>query len=148
MSNPIFDSLIAYSCKLLNRRPQSEKEFTQKLTRYVSKKAIADRDTYISKVVNRLKELNLINDVDFAKWYSRERQDFRPRSKRMLSFELFQKGIDRSTIEQTLEGYDEEEAIRSVISRKSHLPKKERISYLLSHGFPYEKVRSAIEEYV
>src|SRR3989338_1807943 len=128
MSNPIFDSLIAYSYKLLNRRPQSEKEFTQKLTRYVSKKVLTDRDTYISEVVNRLKEMNLINDVDFAKWYSRERQDFRPRSKRMLSFELFQKGIDRNSIEKALEGYDEEEAIKKIVAKKGKMEQKKLIS--------------------
>ena len=144
MSNPIFDSLIAYSYKLLNRRPQSEKEFTQKLTRYVSKKVLTDRDTYISEVVNRLKEMNLINDVDFAKWYSRERQDFRPRSKRMLSFELFQKGIDRNSIEKALEGYDEEEAIKKIVAKKGKMEQKKLISYLLSQGFEYELIKCVL----
>ena len=144
MSNPIFDSLIAYSYKLLNRRPQSEKEFTQKLTRYVSKKVLTDRDTYISEVVNRLKEMNLINDVDFAKWYSRERQDFRPRSKRMLSFELFQKGIDRNSIEKALEGYDEEEAIKKIVAKKGKMEQKKLISYWLSQGFEYELIKCVL----
>ena len=144
MSNPIFDSLIAYSYKLLNRRPQSEKEFTQKLTRYVSKKVLTDRDTYISEVVNRLKEMNLINDVDFAKWYTNQRQDFRPRSKRMLSFELFQKGIDRNSIEKALEGYDEEEAIKKIVAKKGKMEQKKLISYLLSQGFEYELIKCVL----
>jgi regulatory protein len=63
----------------------------------------------IDAAVNRMQELNYLDDEAFAERWIASRQQTRPRSERMLKQELAQKGIDRETIEQSLEeaGVDE-----------------------------------------
>lgn len=142
----VLTKLIDYCLKLLARRPYSKSEIDKKLTQYLYKRKVNQPDIYKQEVLGLLKKENFINDTDFAKWFVEQREEFRPRSKKALYYELMQKGIDRDLIERTLEDYNEQEAIKKIISRKSHLPPQKLISYLLSQGFSYDEVKNAVNE--
>lgn len=146
MEKDILAKLIDYCLKLLKRRPYSRSEIDKKLTQYLYKKKIPQKGIYIQEVLAFLEKKNFIDDTEFAKWFVEQREEFRPRSKKALYYELMQKGIDRDLIEKTLEDHSEEEAIKKIISRKTHLPPQKLISYLLSQGFSYDEVKKAIEE--
>ena len=60
-------------------RPRSEREIRDWFKR---KKVIEE---VVEVVFNRLKNLDLVNDLNFAKWWIEQRQTFRPKSKRFIA---------------------------------------------------------------
>jgi len=57
----------------------------------------------IDRVITRLKEEKLVDDLDFAQNWLDSRQRFRPRSKSLMKLELRQKGVAETEIEQALQ---------------------------------------------
>jgi len=55
--------------------------------------------------------------VEFARWFVSQREDFRPKSKRGIAFELKLKGISEEITNEALVNYSEEEAIRNLAGR-------------------------------
>jgi regulatory protein len=45
------------------------------------------------EIITKLKDYKFINDEEYARLYSENRERFRPRSQKMLNFELKRKGI-------------------------------------------------------
>lgn len=62
-------------------------------------------DALVEVTLQRLIEKNWLNDLDFARQWIENRNAFRPRSKRLLAYELRLKGIADNTITQALENY-------------------------------------------
>jgi regulatory protein len=63
----------------------------------------------IEETITRLEREKLIGDANFAREWVENRNTFRPRGKRALSFELHRKGLSDAVIHETLdEGIDEE----------------------------------------
>lgn len=60
----------------------------------------------IERVIKRLKEDKLVDDLDFAQSWLDNRQRFRPRSKSLMKLELRQKGVAEPEIEQALQSSD------------------------------------------
>ena len=86
--------------KLLNYatiRPRSEKEISLWFRKHKVDEKIHE------KLISKLKKLELLDDIKFARWWVDQRQSFRPKSKRVLSLELYQKGIAKQIINDTLE---------------------------------------------
>ncbi len=105
---------VAYqrALRLIDHRPRSEKEIRQKL---------AEKDfssEQIDQVVEKLIQAKLIQDGDFARLWVENRNEFHPRSRRLVRFELLQKGIAEEHIEEALEGSteDPELAARAALS--------------------------------
>ncbi len=86
---------------LLSYRARSEYEIRTKLR----EKEIPD-DTIV-RVLDRLRERNYVNDLEFTQMWVRNRETFRPRGRRMLQMELRQKGIHNDIITQVLDELDE-----------------------------------------
>jgi regulatory protein len=109
----------------------------------------------IDTAVNRMQELNYLDDEAFAERWVTSRQNTRPRSERMLKRELAQKGIDRETIEQTIEeaGVDEFGDALAIAQKKAATMgalepavRSRRISGLLARrGYGYDIIRRVIE---
>ncbi|HQE93110.1 MAG TPA: RecX family transcriptional regulator [Anaerolineae bacterium] len=80
----------------------------------------------VAEVLHRLREVGLVDDEAFARYWIDNRARFRPRGKRMLEQELRQKDIASRTIEAALMDYDEVAAARQVAEeqarRLAHLP--------------------------
>lgn len=94
----IFQKLLDVSFRLVSFRPRSTREFTEALRTACKKRNILD-SSIIDKVLSRLRELGYVDDEKFVRWWVDQRNQFRPKGFRVLSFELQQKGIDRNLIE-------------------------------------------------
>jgi regulatory protein len=100
--------------KYLSYRPRSEKEIRDRLTRKQFDPMIIDQ------VIDKLKEDKFLNDIQFAEWWTEQRQTFRGKSKYVIKSELSEKGIDRNTIESSLvNAKDDYETAKEFIERKS-----------------------------
>jgi regulatory protein len=133
---------------LISYRPRSVREVQLRL-----KKAGAD-DEAIAQVVERLKEAGLLDDDAFSRAWVDSRMRASPRSKRMIAWELRQRGVSGTDIEAALAEVDEEDAARRAalkrLPRLQGLTPMERKRKLYEHlarkGFDYETIERAIEK--
>ena len=125
----------------LSYQDRSEKEVRDNLT-----KAEYSPET-IENVLAKLTEMRLVDDRKFAKAWIENRNEFRPRGRRALAYELRRKGIASELVSECLdEGVEEEElamkAGRMALKRIAHLSRPEffqkMIGYLARKGFGYE----------
>lgn len=113
----------------------------------------------VKVVVARLQENHLLDDRKFAEAWVNDRVTFHPRGKRLLAYELSNKGLDRPIIEQALTSISDENLLaeaagRKMMKRWSDLAKKEFIqhcaAFLGRRGFPagtcYSTARKLWEE--
>jgi len=134
--------------KFIAHRPRSEAEVRRRMER----QGVAP--DLIEQVVEQLAAVGLINDAEFAQLWVENRETFRPRSRRMLRYELQQKGLDKETIVQALEQVDEQESARRLAlqqgRRLSHLERtifhKKLMGYLTRRGYSYELAHCAVRE--
>lgn len=94
-----FDAALNY----LSFRPRSKKE----MENYLYKKGFSE--AAVESTLNKLENYGYIDDFEFASSWTKSRLNNRPMSKRMIAYELYQKGIDRSVIDAVLERVDEED---------------------------------------
>ena len=122
---------------------------------------ITEQQTSIEQVLDRLGQAGYINDVEFAQWWISNRQQFRPRGKRLLLLELKAKGVSDIDIQSALttpreEGhfsserteYSETDAATQLATkylkktlRLSPFEQKQKLSrYLASKGFDWDVI--------
>ena len=143
----------------ISYRPRSSKEILDKLTRKEFSRELA------LEVVDQLKELNLLNDLQFARMFVRDKLLGKPMGKAMLRRKLLEKGIAFQMSEGVLKEYvteeKEQEAAKNLAVRKMKMSRsrfsaldplarqKRLIDYLLSRGFShdiaYKTARSIIQ---
>ncbi|MCJ7769544.1 MAG: recombination regulator RecX [Dehalococcoidales bacterium] len=87
--------------KSLGYRPRSEYETRQRLYQR------GFDNNSIKAALSRLKEQNLINDGDFARFWRDNRQSFSPRSQWLTRLELKQKRVPDEIIEQVVSTIDD-----------------------------------------
>lgn len=131
-------------------RPRSEKEIRDYFKR--KKHHISIYDALLEK----LKHFELVDDEKFAKWWVEQRQEFKPKPKRVLIQELRIKGIDKEIIDKVLseEEVDEEKMARELIEKKAYkwknLPPREArmkmSQYLAGKGFSWDVIEKVIGE--
>jgi regulatory protein len=127
-------------------RPRTEREVRLRL-----KKAGADEET-INSVVGRVKDAGLLDDEAFGKAWVESRLRANPRSRRMLAWELRQKGVGDDDVQAALEDVnDEEAAFRAAQKRwpkvKALEPrerKRKLMEFLSRNGFDYQTIESVI----
>ena len=133
---------------LLNHRPRSEQEIRQRLI----EKGFSTEQT--DQVVEKLKQANLIKDDKFARMWIESRNEFHPRSKNLLRYELKKKGIAEEHIEQVLENApaDHELATRAGVQYARRLEGldwetfRNRLSgYLARRGFSYGTIAPVVK---
>jgi regulatory protein len=130
----------------LSYRPRSEAE----VRGYLDEKGFSE--AVVTEVMTRLEHVGLIDDAAFARYWRDNRARFRPRGKRMLEFELGQKGLSSSTIEEAMDEYDEGAAVSAAaheqLRRLQHLPpdecRRRLIQRLARRGFAYELIQEAL----
>ncbi len=135
--------------RFLSYRPRSEKEIYD----YLGKKELKDEEK--EKIIKKLKEEKLIDDLEFARWFLEQRQTFRPKGSYALRQELRQKGIGEKIIDQVLPNKEEELSLAKkalVKAEKKYASflgreKKEKLmAYLRRRGFSWEVVKKAVDE--
>jgi regulatory protein len=133
--------------KLLSYRDRSEAEIQQHLQQKGIPKEV------VASVIARLRRSDLVNDKRFAQLWVENRAEFRPRSKRALAYELKEKGIDRTAIEEMLENFDNDAAAYDAAHRyvRKLRPlawpefRQKLYGFLARRGFDYDAAKAAIE---
>jgi len=108
-------------------------------------------------VLDRLMAVGLVNDLEFARAWSRSRQSSKGISRRLLARELNAKGIDRDIAENVLAEIspeDEYEAARTIAEKKARsiaqLPREIQVrrvfDLLTRRGFPPAVSASIVRE--
>jgi regulatory protein len=141
-----------YSLKFLSYRPRSEKEVRDKLkTKQVD-------SPVIEKIVLKLKEKKFVDDEEFAKGWIENRLRFKPRSLRLVSIELKQKGIAQELIDKLLDSAknmssdldNAKKLVQKKIKKFEVLPRQEIYQklerFLASKGFNWDTIKKSIDD--
>lgn len=133
-------------------RPRSEKEVKDWLKR---KKV---HESLHKELFDRLKRLELVDDIKFALWWVEQRQAFRPKSLRILRQELGIKGINKDTVNEVLGSIkiDEAKIARELLARKAYkwksLPardaRQKMSQYLARKGFGWELIGDVVDAFL
>lgn len=143
--------IINRAIEFATRRPRSQRE----IELWFRKKKVEEAVQGLA--LNKLKNLNLLNDLEFAKWWIEQRNTFRPKPQRVIKMELRQKGVSSDVIEEALgesELPSELETARKVISKKGgrykRMPydegKKKLSNFLAMRGFSWDTIKQILEE--
>jgi regulatory protein len=131
----------------LSYRARSEAEIRQNLRKHEYPEAA------IEQTLDRLRQDRLADDKQFAQSWVENRSTFRPRSRRALTMELRQKGLDDETVQIAVAGVDEEalayEAARKRMGRLQGLElnefRKKLSEFLARRGFSYEIISPTVK---
>jgi regulatory protein len=140
--------------RFLETRPRTKKEIEQRLYR----SGIEGELTAI--VVNKLLELELIDDADFAKCWVETRSRTRPKGIRSLRSELSVKGVAPEDIDTAVEQIspdNEVELAKAAIAKRIGVKKeiptekterdelyKRMVSFLQRRGFSWSTIKTAL----
>jgi regulatory protein len=121
-------------------RERSEAEIQQHLKEQKLPEEIAN------EVIERLRRSGLVNDHRFAQTWVENRNEFHPRSRRALAYELRQKGIDPGAVQDVLQDVDEEQlAYQAAVKQARKYQtlewpdfRQKMLGYLARRGFSYE----------
>ena len=140
---------VAYQKALhfLSYRPRSEQEIR---TRLVGK---GFDEAVIAAVIERLKENRFLGDEEFAQIWVENRSAFRPRSRRLLRYELRHKGVSENHITKALDGAVDEPdlAYQAAIKYAGRLKdldwelfRKRLVAFLGRRGFSYGTITPVV----
>ena len=104
--------VLGAALRLISYRARSEGEVRRRLSRRFSQEDVERAVTY-------LKERDLLNDLQFAASWRRDRESNRPRSARVVRYELLRMGVARDVVDEALEGYDEEDNAHRAAAREA-----------------------------
>lgn len=142
------ESAYQQALNFVSYRPRSSREVLDKLAR-----KSFDRDVAV-QVVDLLKDQHLLNDVEFARMFVRDRLKGKPMGRSLLRKKLMDKGISFQLSDRVLKEYvtdeDEEAAAKALLTRKlkasaarfsklDALTRQKRLmEYLVQRGFSFE----------
>lgn len=129
-------------------RPRSLKEIKD----YFRRKEI-DSSLH-QNILERLIKLELLDDKKFAKWWVEQRLEFKSKSKKDITYELKQKGVDSNTIKNVLDDseIDELKIAKNLIAKKSYkwqkyedkIRKQKITQYLAGKGFDWDVISEVV----
>lgn len=132
---------------LISYRSHSKKELRDKISR------TCDRQS-AEKAVERMEELGLVNDRDYAERCAQTLIFTKHMSKRGAAMELRHKGIESEIIDEVLDDIevDEREQIQAVIERKypkidDEKIRRRAVSALQRLGYGWEDIKAVIESF-
>lgn len=138
----------------LKFRPRSEKEIRDYLYKKVAKTHWSRGD--VDKIIENLKEQELIDDGKFVEWFIRQRMTLKPKGERVLRRELLQKGIDEELIDKYFfqNVVDEEALARQILEvrwpRFKNLDSRKRfekaVSFLGRRGFGFDVIKKTVKK--
>ena len=134
---------------LLSRRDHTKKELLRKLSQKYPKEAC-------TAAIEKAETLGLIDEARFAENYARELYEHKHFGLRRIGSELQQKGIDRETAENALEGLDKDAENRIILLLRGKYrdalssdekTKRRAVNGLMRLGYTYGEIRDALHEY-
>ena len=147
MESDLYHRCFETALRFLAYRPRSELEIKQRLYRR------GFGDDVISRVLVRLREQNLINDVAFAQFWKDSRLSSNPKSRRLIKYELMRKGIAGDAVDKAIGDVDDRDNAYKAGMKKARLLsslgheefRRRLSSYLKWRGFGYEVIDSVSE---
>jgi len=135
----------------LSYRMRSEME----VIRYLRDLEVLDED--ITRMVERLKELQFVDDQRFAEAFVRTKRDTGKKGPMLIEQELFQKGVSKLHIESAIKQYSEDmqfEHAKVMIEKKQssykqESPKKKQqklMQFVIQRGFSHSIASSAVKD--
>lgn len=132
---------------LLSRRDYSYAELSRKLCEKVPPETAA-------QVMERVEELGLIDDEDYAEKMAEYYQQSKGMGKKGIKNQLYRRGIDGDVIERALEKLDGDEKMSAVAlirkkyynNLKDEKGRKRVFSALVRLGYSYSDIKSAMSE--
>lgn len=136
-----------HALKYLSYRPRSRAEVRTNLQKH------GTPDLVIDGVLERLLRSGMIDDERFARIWTENRSEFRPRSRRALTYELRQRGLDQEIIGQTIESLDDGELAYQAAQKKARslaaleyaVFRQKLLGFLARRGFSYEDSEPAVQ---
>jgi len=138
----------------LKFRPRTEKEVYDYLLKKIKSTHYSTND--VEKVIEKLKEMDLLNDKKFIEEYVSFYSKNNPKSKKVLTLELLRKGVDKDLIDEYFlkNQLDEEELafllLKKRFPRWALIDKRKRLKkafdFLGRRGFSFETVKKVIEK--
>jgi regulatory protein len=136
--------------RLLARRPYSTDEIRRKLVSHDTAPPVIDQ------VLAKLEHLGYVNDLEFARYWIENREQFQPRGPQAIRYELRQKGIATEIIESVLNDLDAHasayRAAQSRIHRMRHLSRyefRQKLgAFLARRGFQYDTANEVIGQLI
>lgn len=130
--------------KFASLRPRSEKE----IDNYLRRKKV--HESLWKDLFEKLRHLELLDDVKFARWWVEQRLTFKKISSKVLKLELFKKGIKKEIIEDIVSENppDEEKMARDLLEKRAYKwegleprdAKQKKFQYLAGKGFTWEVI--------
>jgi regulatory protein len=147
-SDPDIEKAVHMAVRYLAVRSRSEKEMKTHLKKKWD-------ENIISTVIERLKQWRYLDDEAFARLFIENRKRQNPKSKFAITYELKQKGICNTILENLLKDYDDalmaRKALRARHRQWHHLDpdvrRQKAMNYLRYRGFGYEACMSAWEDF-
>ena len=132
---------------LISYRDHTKKELQDKLRRTCDAQSA-------EKAADRMEELGLVNDEQYAQRYARRLLLEKRLTRRAALFEMTRKGIDKQTAEEALGAVDVDyrDNIRAVIEKKyrsigDEETKRRAVAALQRLGYGWDDIRAVLEEY-
>ncbi len=132
---------------LISYRSHSKKELKDKIRRTCD-------DTSAEKAVERMEELGLVNDEEYARQFARKLLLQKKMARRAAMLEMSRKGIDKETAEAALDEVDVDyrENIRYIIEKKyrdigDEKIKRRAVAALQRLGYGWDDIRAVLNEY-
>ena len=148
---------------LFSRRQRTEKEVRDYLRNLSFKRKLKEQEEIseivIENLIEKLKQKGLVNDPQFAQAWMESRRKSKKKGVNAIKTELYQKGINRDIITETLEDTsteDEEKLAKEALDKKlkawknlSEVEfKKKALEFLVRRGFEYSVAKDTIENYL
>ena len=156
----ISDEELKEMIELSNERRAKEKALWLISYRSHSKKELKDKirrtcdDSSAEKAVERMEELGLVNDEEYARQFARKLLLQKRMARRAAMLEMSRKGIDKETAEAALDEIDVDyrENIRYIIEKKyrdigDEKIKRRAVAALQRLGYGWDDIRAVLNEY-
>lgn len=138
------DKLYGTALRYVALRLRSEWELLSYLERKGAPPALSQQ------LLNKLSNLGLVSDEQFAASFVHDRRLLRPTSRRKLIAELRKKRIPQAIIDKAVgnESSDEQAALQDLVTRKRRQSKyqdnQKLMQYLARQGFSYDDIKRAL----
>lgn len=145
--------LLDAALHFLAPRPRSRVEVRRRLLTPKRNRALPSAEA-VDRVLDRLEQMGLLDDREFAGFWVENRERFSPRSSRALGQELRQRGVSRETVEEVSDpDRDEERALaaarqrlRTVADADYETFRTRLGQFLLRRGFSYTVARAVVRQ--
>ncbi|MHB8063906.1 MAG: regulatory protein RecX [Ruminiclostridium sp.] len=147
----VYDAAKSAAVKYLAFKLRTAYEIKQKLSE------LGYEEEIIIKVIENLVEIDYINDYQYTIKYITEKTKLQPKSKRLLSIELSNKGIPDDIIRNGFEEMDLDEndiafeLIKKKFSKQTSFDEKlihKMRTFLMNRGFNYQQISKAVSEFL